>query len=462
MCCRCEQQEGFRVSPARVFVRSKVCGSRGKEIVLTVPFSGDIVRNSNNTGTKELMRKINTLDFHVATRTTARDINRHIALNLIREHQPISRADLARRMRLTRGVVSMLVQELIAQDLIYEGATGEAARGRKPTFLHIRTHDRLVVAVDVRFTMTYLMLCDFSGRQLAIETYDTLFSIPEFVKDLATRIRKLLKRHGLGFTCEGIGLVVPGMVDQRTGKILNAPALAWRDVDIRTRLAAATGLSVHVENSGRASALAQLWLERGEAIGGHNFVYISVSDGVGVGIVINGELLRGRDHIAGEFGHMTLNLDGPRCMCGNNGCWEAYTSNLATLSRYFGWDLSKYSPKRFKETERGSFTVLDLVARARSGDSKGLAAVMATGRFLGFGIASIINLVNPDCIYLAGEITTAWDLIEGTVRETIAERVLIEGATRTPLRVTSTQQYPRLRGAAALIAAPTFAAPRVA
>lgn len=408
------------------------------------------------------MRKINTRDFHVATRTTSRDINRHIALNLIREHQPISRADLARGMKMTRGVVSVLVQELIAQGLIYEGATGEAARGRKPTFLHIRTHDRLVVAVDVRFTRTYLMLCDFSGRQLAIENFDTLFPIGDFVKDLAARIRKMLRRQGLGLACEGIGLVVPGMVDQRTGKILNAPALGWRDVDIRTRLAAATGLTVHIENSGRASALAQLWLTRGEVSGGHNFVYISVSDGVGVGVVVNGELLRGRDHIAGEFGHMPLNLDGPRCMCGNNGCWEAYTSNLASLSRYFGWNLSKHSPNQLKDVERGAFTVLDLIACARRGDSKAVAAVLATGRFLGLGIATIINLINPDCIYLAGEIITAWDLIEDTVREAISERSLTEAATHTPLRVTSTQEYPRLRGAAALIAAPTFAAPRVA
>ena len=408
------------------------------------------------------MRKINTRDFHVATRTTSRDINRHIALNLIREHQPISRADLARLIKMSRGVVSVLVQELIAQGLIYEGATGEAARGRKPTFLHIRTHDRLVVAVDVRFTRTFLMLCDFSGRQLAIENFETVVPITEFVKDLAGRIRKLLTRQGLGFTCEGIGLVVPGMVDQRTGKILNAPALGWRDVDIRTKLAAATGLPVHIENSGRASALAQLWLTRGETSGGHNFVYISVSDGVGVGVVVNGELLRGRDHIAGEFGHMPLNLDGPRCMCGNNGCWEAYTSNLATLSRYFGWNLSKHSPKHLKDAERSSFTVLDLIACARRGDSKAVAAVLATGRFLGLGIGTIINLVNPDCLYLAGEITTAWDLIEETLREAIAERALTEAASHTPLRVTSTQEYPRLRGAAALIAAPTFAAPRVA
>src|SRR5260370_19488939 len=408
------------------------------------------------------MRKINTRDFHVATRTTSRDINRHIALNLIRENQPISRADLARRMSMTRGVVSVLVQELMTQGLIYEGATGEAARGRKPTFLHIRTHDRLVVAVDVRFSKTYLMLCDFSGRQLTIEAYDTVFSIPEFVKDLAGRIRKLLKRQGLGFSCEGIGLVVPGMVDQRTGKILNAPALGWRDVDIRTKLAAATGLPVHIENSGRASALAQLWLTRGETSGGHNFVYISVSDGVGVGIVVNGELLRGRNHIAGEFGHMPLNLDGPRCLCGSTGCWEAYTSNLATLSRYFGWNLSKLSPNTLRSAEQSAFTVSDLIARARGGDAKAIAAVQASARFLGLGLATIVNTVDPDCLYLAGEIIGAWDLIEDTVREALAERALTDAAARTPLLVASTHEHPRLRGAAALIAAPTFAAPRVA
>src|SRR6266403_238485 len=287
------------------------------------------------------MRRINTRDFSIATRTTSREINRRIALNLIREHQPISRADLARRLNMTRGVISVLVQELIAQRLIYEGATGEAARGRKPTFLHIRTRDRLAIAVDVRFSKTYLMLSDFAGRQVAIESFDTVFSIRGFVNDLAGRIHKMLKMEGRNAACEGVGVVVPGMVDNRTGRILNAPTLGWRGVDIRAKLAAAPGLPVQVENSGRACALAQLWLERGEPLGDQSFVYVNVSDGVGIGIVINGELLRGRDHIAGEFGHMPLNLEGPLCMCGNNGCWEAYTSNLATLSRYFGWNLSK-------------------------------------------------------------------------------------------------------------------------
>ena len=408
------------------------------------------------------MRKINTGDFRVATRSTSREINSLIALNVIREHQPISRADLARRMKVTRGVASTLVNELIGQGLIYEGATGDAARGRKPTFLHVRTRDRLVVSIDVRFSRSYIMLSDFAGRQIALEIFDTIFDIGNFIKDLGDRIRRLLKVHNAETRCEGIGLVVPGMVDYRTGHILNAPTLGWRDVDVRDKLAASTGMPVHVENAAKACALSQMWLSNNNPASPQSFAYISVSDGVGVGVVVNGELLRGRDHIAGEFGHMPLNPNGPRCMCGNNGCWEAYISNLAILSRYFGGNLSKHSTNCLKDANRSSFTVLDLVARARSGDSKAMAAVLTTGRFLGLGIATIINLFNPDCIYLAGEITTAWDLIEDTVREAIAERALTEAATRTPLRVTSTQEYPRLRGAAALIAAPTFAAPRVA
>lgn len=408
------------------------------------------------------MRKINTRDFQLATRSTSRDINRQIALNVIREHQPISRADLARHLNITRGVVSTLVQELIAQGVIYEGATGEAARGRKPTFLHIRTRDRLAIAVDVRFSKTYVMLCDFSGRELAHEAHDTIFDVPEFIKDLSSRIRRMLKTHMARATCEGIGVVVPGMVDQRTGLILNAPTMGWRGVDLRDKLAAATGLPVQIENSGRACSLAQLWLERGEVTGSNSFVFINVSDGVGVGIVANGELVRGHDHIAGEFGHMPLNLDGPRCMCGSSGCWEAYISNLATLSRYFGWNLSKLNPNALRDAEHSSFTVLDLITRARGGDAKAIGAIQSTARFIGLGLGTIVNVINPDCIYLAGEITSAWDLIEGTVRQALAERALTEAAGHTPLRVSVTQEPTRLKGAAALIAAPSFAAPRVA
>lgn len=406
------------------------------------------------------MRKIDSKDFKVATRTTSREINRRIALNIIRENQPLSRADLARKMKITRGVAGTLVQELLDQRMIFEGSTGDAMRGRKPTFLHLRTHDRLVIAVDVRFSKTYLMLSDFAGQQLALEMFDTVFEIPKFIDDLAARINRMLVSQGAGKACEGVGIVVPGMVDLRTGTVLNAPTLGWRNVDIRDKIAEKLKMPVQIENAGRACALGHLWLEKANSAP-QDFVYVNVSDGVGIGIIRNGEVIRGHNFIAGEFGHLPLNLDGPQCMCGAKGCWEAYVSNLATLARYFGRNLSNVDTNN-NQMLRESFTVLDLMGRARGGDRKALTAIDETARYLGLGLASIINLINPDVIYLAGEIITAWDLIEKNVRDAIAERALTDAAAKTRLRISTADQYPRLRGAAALLAAPTFAAPRIA
>src|SRR5881392_3807453 len=125
-------------------------------------------------GTTHAVRKINTRSFVRATRSTPREINRQIALNVVRDHQPISRADLARHMGIGRGMVTSLVDALLAEGAIYEGATIDAPRGRKPKMLYVRTHDRLVIAIDVRFSQTYVMLADFAGTAVALETFETV------------------------------------------------------------------------------------------------------------------------------------------------------------------------------------------------------------------------------------------------------------------------------------------------
>jgi N-acetylglucosamine repressor len=405
------------------------------------------------------MRKIDTHNFVRATRFTARDINRQIALNLVREHQPISRADLARRMKVGRGMVTSLINELIEEGAIYEGATVDAPRGRKPKMLHIRTRDRLVIAVDVRFSRTYVMLGDFAGTQIALETFETLHDPEKLVRELATRIGRLCKAHGAVADCEGIGLVVPGMVDRKTGRVLNSPQLGWHDVEIREMLSAAVGLPVFIENAPIACALAQMWLgQRGNGTG--DFVYVTVSDGVGAGIVVNGQVVRGHNHTAGEFGHVSLDPAGPPCLCGSRGCWEAYTSNLATLSRYLGRPLS---PEQSRAAMRElDITITDLITDARTGDERASEALAETGRYLGMGIAMIVNALNPSKIFVGGEITAAWDLIEGRIRTSVAERALTRAAAATPIIPEQVGGYPRLRGAMALVTAPLFAAPEVA
>ncbi len=399
------------------------------------------------------MRSVHSPNLRVATRGTTREINRRIALNLIRTNQPISRADLARLMGTRRGAVSLLVNELIEDRAIYEGATGEAKRGRKPTFLYVDSRKRCVVAVDIRPTRTFIMVTDLVGRQLAsVNSFPTEREPRRFVLDLVKRIKAILVEHKDLGRCQGVGVVVPGMVESETGRVLLAPNLGWKDVGLQAPIATALGLRVQIENSGKACALAQLWATR-DAKAPTNFVYITVSDGLGVGIVMGGELVRGQHNIAGEFGHVPLNIDGPRCGCGATGCWEAYVSNLATLSRYFGRDLRE----RRMAADVADLTVDDLIARARGGDGKAMAALLSTARYLGLGLGSVVNAIDPSHVYIGGEITAAWDLIEATVRSGLAERALTPSAGATPITIVPPEQYPRLRGAAALVAAPSFA-----
>jgi predicted NBD/HSP70 family sugar kinase len=406
------------------------------------------------------MRRINPHKFHIAKRGTSREINRRIALNLIRTQQPISRADLARMMGLRRGAVSLLVNELLSEELIFEGMTGEAERGRKPTFLYIDSRGRSIVAVDIRVTRTYILVTDRLGRALVGPiNFPTDHDPHVLIRELSKRIRQILSDHPEVGDCEGIGVVVPGMVERSTSRIIHAPTLGWRDVEIRQSLAAATGLPIHLENSGKACAVGQVWAARGAAAAISDLAFVTISDGVGVGIIAGGEVLRGRHNIAGEFGHVPLNIDGPPCSCGATGCWEAYVSNLATLSRYFGRDLHEAN---LIPAEIAAFTIEDLIARARAGDAKATAAIESTARYLGLGLASVINAIDPSCIYIGGEITAAWDMIEPAVRAALAERILTPAASDTDIRVVSALDYPRLRGAAALVAAPAFAAPSVA
>ena len=175
------------------------------------------------------MRPVHPRNLRVATRGTTREINREVVLNLIRINQPISRADLARLMGTGRGAVSVLVNQLIEDGAVFEGATGEAKRGRKPTFLYMESRQRCVVAVDIRPTRTFVMVTDLLGRQLAsVTSYPTERDPKRFVTGLAKRINAILAGHDDLGRCRR-RRVVPGMVDAERPEC-SAPNLGWRDL----------------------------------------------------------------------------------------------------------------------------------------------------------------------------------------------------------------------------------------
>jgi N-acetylglucosamine repressor len=407
------------------------------------------------------MRRINPVRFTVATRGTSREINRSIALNLVRARQPISRADLARVMGVRRGAVTLIVNDLLRERLILEGPTGQTVRGRKPTFLYIDSRRRAIAAVDIRATQTFLMLTDRVGKPLTgVVSIPTVRNPEELAGIIAGRVAALVADHPDVEGCEGIGVVVPGMVERSTMTVLHSPTLGWRNVSLREPLAAASGLEVQIESSGRACVLAQAWAARDDLSNTTGpLVFVSVSDGVGVGVMVHGQVLRGRHNIAGEFGHVPLSLDGPRCSCGANGCWEAYVSNRATLARYFGRPMEQIVPV---PADQRAFTIDDLLSRARAHDPRASAALESTARYLGLGLASVVNAFDPARVYIGGEVTAAWDLIEPTVRAALLERALIPAVAETDIRPVAAGEHPRLQGAAALVALPAFAAPEVA
>ena len=387
-------------------------------------------------------------------------------MTLIRTHQPVSRADLSRLMETNRANITLLVNELLEEKLLREGAQGSLrVPGRKPTFLYINSEKGFAVGLDVRASRTVLMITDSIGKQIGeIVSFATKFDPQEFVLSLSAQVRRALREAGLASfspsACSGIGIVFPGMVDRESGVVINAPKLGWKHVPLIEMLEKEfEGIEIQLENSGRACALSQIWSAGGDSYGQEDSVFVSVSDGVGVGVVINGELMRGRHNTAGEFGHVPLSIDGPQCSCGAHGCWEAYISNLATLSRYFGRNISRNQPESIETIE---FTIEDLITRARGGDSKALTALHSTARYLGLGLASVINAIDPSFVYIGGEITEAWELIESHVREAVKERTLTRDLGKTAIRIVPAVEHPRLRGAVALVTAPAFAAPKVA
>ena len=404
------------------------------------------------------MRRINPAAFQIARRETSREINRQITLNLVREKQPISRAELARLMGVRRGAVSLLVNELLRSGLVFEGAKGESKRGRRPTHLYIETRRRCALAVDINATRTSIVVTDLLGEPLMeVSEFPTPRRPQAMVKELVRRIGPLLADHpGFG-QCVGLGVAVSGIVDLEGGRLRYSPTLGWRDVDLVTPLKAATGLPVVVENSVKACILAQVWAVTGDAPVDGPVVFVNISDGVGVGIAIDGKLLRGANNIAGEFGHVPLNMYGPACSCGQRGCWEAYVSKRAITGRYLGTDLSWSG-----SAEPSGPTVKDIVARAREGERRALDTLRETGYYLGRGLSTLVKALDPGRVYVGGEITLAWDLFASTVREGLREHALIREAGETEICVVPLGAHPRLRGAAALVSAPTFAAPTVA
>ena len=336
-----------------------------------------------------------------------------------------------------RSTISLIVEELIQENWLIEGPTVKLPRGRRPTFLRLN-EERVIIGVDIRPGQSMIALSDVNGKFGAVDTFPTRPEPEEWIREIVSRIQCVVATCA-GKKIEGVGITIPGRFDHALGRLVFAPNLGWRDVDIRTPIVEATGLDVEIENAANACALAAVWFDREELEASRNLAVVTVSEGIGIGVLVNGQLATGLRGMAGEFGHVSLDPDGPPCSCGSRGCWEVFGSNRAAVRYYLE-----------STSETPGLTFLDLLARADAGDSHAVAALEKMAHELGRGMRIIVAGLAPERILVIGDLTRSWDLLGPLIEADVAKQVLPGGQTPLVIAVHESGMA-RLRGTVALV-----------
>lgn len=344
-----------------------------------------------------------------------RDINQTVFLHLIRERQPISRADIVKATGLRAGTVSAIVNRLIKEKLVYEGVEGPSSGGRPPKYLHVNAESAYVLAIDVGVNESLYAVSDFNGRILMQRSVVTEGNPESFLRSLAHEINTLIQTQYPRARFEAAGVSVPGLVDRAEGSLIVSPNLGWQRVPVRALLEAEIGLPTFVENDANAAAFAELWYGPLDEVSTRTLLCVLVVEGLGTGLIINGELHVGTRIGLGGFGHMTLDPNGPDCSCGRRGCWETFASDRATLGRYHSQTGSEARVR----------TVTEIISLARQGDRTALTVIEATARYLGEGIASLAHGLSPEVVVIGGEIAGAWQIINPIIRDCVKSTYII-------------------------------------
>lgn len=337
------------------------------------------------------------LELRSGNKQLIREINKSLVLNMVRDRGAISRTDIAQSARLSLATVSGITGELIEQGLVYEQEEGTSTGGRRPILLALNPRAGLVIGTKLTETHAVAALTDLNAEIVAQrETVLGQDHSPEAViAVLAQTVTELRSLHP-DRSVFGIGVGMAGGIDRRTGVCRFSPFFGWRDVPVRSMLEKQLGLPVVVENDVNTLTMAEKYF--GAGVGIADFLVITLGRGVGMGMVLNGQLYRGGCGGGGEFGHITMVPDGPQCDCGKRGCLEALVSDPA-IERRMGAVLGH------------EVTMEEASNLARHGDTTAQSIFAAAGRTLGMAIADLVNIFNPPLLVVGGEGTRVLDLL---------------------------------------------------
>lgn len=356
-----------------------------------------------------------------------RRLNRRLVLEAILSHQSISRTDLTQLTRLSASTVGLIVNELIAEGILAESGTAQSTRGRKPIVVELQPRAATIVGIDLN---------ELTGSVFDLESQPCMdyVSLPskdhiehhDVIRLIQALLQKLPPETPLP---RGIGISVPGIVDTMSGHVLFSSNLGWADVPLGRLVAGETGLPVIVEPNRICLAMSEAW--SGVARGIKNFIYFHVGwRGVGAGLVMNGSVVRGAHHKAGEIGHLQVFADGPQCHCGKWGCLEMVATGRAIMQRV------QMQLDRENRSNELPASFAELAEAARQGHDVYRQALEEAGRILGDSLASLVATTDPELVVLGGSTMAAKDVLLPVIEDLVRDTTLVSSK---PISIVPTQ-----------------------
>ncbi|MBK7218720.1 MAG: ROK family transcriptional regulator [Candidatus Promineofilum sp.] len=362
-----------------------------------------------------------------ATRHQTRDHNSRLVLKTIFNDGPISRAEIARRTRLTRPTVSTLAADLLDGDLVIETGRGPSAGGKRPTLLSINDAGPCVLTLDLSSDDYRAALVTLRGDVVRRAACSAAGLRGDEAQTCIYRlVDELLPTEAL----LGIGVATPGLVDPQRGVVLRAVNRGWIDLPLRELLAARYDRPVYVANDSHMAALAEYTYGAGPS--GGNLIVVRVTQGIGAGVILSGRPFYGDGFGAGEIGHVVVDVGGALCSCGNRGCLET-TSSIPAMLR-----AAKAADRRHSLLAGDApLTWPRFIAAVAAHDPLAVDVAVCAGCHLGAAVAHLVGAYNIQSIVLAGDIAALGDVFLDAVQAEMHQRVLPAMAAATTVRYPS-------------------------
>ncbi len=374
--------------------------------------------------------------------------NETYILNLIRVEKSLSRADISKATGLSATAAGGIVSSLIEKGYICESGTGESRGGRRPVMLELRKDSFYSIGLDVDVDSMSFILMDITGRVVLEWSSVLTDNTPAVAASLAAKeIRSVLNdRHIHTDKLLGIGISVPGMVDDETRRVLLAPNLGWQDADFGGMLKDEMNLPVYIENEAMASAICENWIGACQNV--DDFICVNIKSGIGAGIFTGGRLYRGTGGSAGEVGHIVVDENGLRCGCGNHGCLETIASTGRIVEKAREMIKKGAKLQLDKAVKVDKIRLCHIVQAARSEDEIAKDLLNEAASYLGIAFSFLVNTLNPSKIVLGKDFVVYGDLVMDTLRRVIDRKALKRPASNVEIAMSEMGERSSTLGAA--------------